>query len=499
MSGNKNRISRRFFLAGFFGSTAMPVLAGPPDASLFPKPRPTDLAEKSRPGLADIVAKTGLTGKVSCVVADARTGKVLEVLNPVLQLPPASVAKAITALYAWENLGPGHRFSTRVLSEGQTNNGVVQGDIMLVGGGDPTLDTDGLFDMAAKMKKGGVRGLSGKFKVYADSIPEIFQIDKDQPKHVGYNPAIAALNLNFNRVYFEWKRNGSGHSVTMDARGRNHRPAVSFAKMTIKNRKLPTYTYKDQGGRDQWTVASGALGKGGGRWLPVRRPVVYTAEVFRTFARSHGIDLPKPEYINGPAPIGGVLVERPSADLRNIMTGMLRYSTNLTAEIVGLAATQASGGKAGSLRASANEMSAWMQRRLGNKRAKLEDHSGLGDGSRISAHDMVNVLRSSGTDGPLINIMKEYGIRDAKGRPLANQPADVVAKTGTLNFVSALAGYIRQKDGRILTFAIFTADMKARDRIAKGDEERPKGSRSWSRKSRALQNELVKRWAETQG
>jgi len=475
----------------------MPVFADPPKASLVPQPRPTTAVDRTQPALSEIVATTGLSGKVSCVVADARSGEILEVLNPVLALPPASVAKAITAVYAWEALGPGHRFTTRVLSGGQTDGGIVQGDIMLVGGGDPTLDTDGLFDMAAKMKLGGVRGLSGKFQVYADGVPQLFEIDQSQPKNAGYNPAIAALNLNFNRVYFEWKRNGQGHSVSMDARSQRQRPAVSIAKMTVKNRDLPVYTYRDKGGWDQWTVASHALGKEGGRWLPVRKPVAYTAEVFRTFARSHGIDLPKPEFMNGPAPKGRVLVERPSADLRRMTTAMLRYSTNLTAEIVGLAATRANGGPTKNLRTSGSAMSSWMQKRLGTKRAKMVDHSGLGDASRISAHDMVNVLRTTGADGPLIKIMKAYKLRDAKGKPMKAQPAEIVAKTGTLNFVSALAGYIRQNDGRVLAFAIFSADLKARNSIAKGDEERPKGSRAWSRKARSLQNELVKRWAET--
>ncbi len=40
----------------------------------------------------------------------------------------------------------------------------------------------------------------------------------------GYNPAVSGLNLNFNRVYFEWKRAQGGYQLGMDARGAKERP-----------------------------------------------------------------------------------------------------------------------------------------------------------------------------------------------------------------------------------------------------------------------------------
>jgi D-alanyl-D-alanine carboxypeptidase/D-alanyl-D-alanine-endopeptidase (penicillin-binding protein 4) len=39
-------------------------------------------------------------------------------------------------------------------------------------------------------------------------LPAIDQIDPAQLPHVGYNPSVSALNLNFNRVFFEWERAG---------------------------------------------------------------------------------------------------------------------------------------------------------------------------------------------------------------------------------------------------------------------------------------------------
>jgi D-alanyl-D-alanine carboxypeptidase/D-alanyl-D-alanine-endopeptidase (penicillin-binding protein 4) len=53
-------------------------------------------------------------------------------------LPPASVAKALTSLYALDTLGADHRFQTRVMATGSVIGGVLKGDLILVGGGDHT-------------------------------------------------------------------------------------------------------------------------------------------------------------------------------------------------------------------------------------------------------------------------------------------------------------------------------------------------------------------------
>jgi D-alanyl-D-alanine carboxypeptidase/D-alanyl-D-alanine-endopeptidase (penicillin-binding protein 4) len=46
---------------------------------------------------------------------------------------------------------------------------------------------------------------------------------------VGYNPSVSALNLNFNRVFFEWERAGEEYAVRMDARSDNHSPMVTVS------------------------------------------------------------------------------------------------------------------------------------------------------------------------------------------------------------------------------------------------------------------------------
>lgn len=494
------RISRRFFLSSVAGALlgAGPALSAPPALSLRPHSRPNDLQKRALPGGEALIAQSGLSGDVAFAVADAKTGLVLETHSAQSGLPPASVTKSVTALYGLAHLGAAHRFRTRLIATGPVQNGTVQGDLVLAGGGDPTLDTDDLADMAARLKKAGILSVKGKFLVWGGALPYARKIDTDQPEHVGYNPALSGLSLNFNRVHFEWKRAGQGWGVTMDARSERYRPDVQMATMRIVARDLPVYTYRDRNGIDEWSVANGALGKGGSRWLPVRRPDIYAGQVFRSFARSHGITLPTEQVVTA-LPAGTVLITHESDTLRDILRDMLKYSTNLTAELVGMSATQARSGHVSGLRDSAREMSLWAQDTLGMTAANLVDHSGLGDGSRLSAADMSRALVAAYQSGPLRDLMKDIPLRDAKGRPNRSHPIKVKAKTGTLNFVSALAGYMTAQDGTDLVFAIFSADTAHRDRLSKSERERPQGGRSWNRRAKRLQQALIERWGQLYG
>ncbi|MDF0603506.1 D-alanyl-D-alanine carboxypeptidase/D-alanyl-D-alanine-endopeptidase [Psychromarinibacter sp. C21-152] len=487
------RLTRRAVLAALLGSAAGAAFATAPEKSMRPPPRDPELSRRAMKPLDQLIAEIGLTGQVGFMVADARTGEVLEAKNPLLALPPASVTKAVTALYALDALGPAHRFTTRLVATGPVVNGVIQGDLALVGGGDPGLDTDALGDMARQLKDGGVHGLTGGFKVCATALPSIPAIDPAQPPHVGYNPSVSGLNLNYNRVHFEWKREAGDYTVSMDARARKYSPRVDIARMRVVDRSMPVYTYSDAGGADEWTVARPALGQGGSRWLPVRKPEAYAAEVFRTLARTHGIDLPKPDFEAG-TPDGEVRVERRSETLKDILRGMLKWSTNLTAEVAGLSASVARGRAPDTLEASAERMSLWARETLGARHAALVDHSGLSDRSRLSARAMVTALSEAREQGMLPGLMKEIPMRNDRGEVLPDHPIRIRAKTGTLNFVSALAGYISAPGGRELVFAYFSADLDQRAAIREEDGEIPDGARTWKARSRLLQLKLVERW-----
>ncbi len=446
-----------------------------------------------------LVAKAGLSGMTVFAVADVKSGEVLESMDGQTGLPPASVAKALTAMYAIETLGFQHRFVTRLVGTGSLQNGVLSGDLILVGGGDPTLDTNALADMAQQLKAAGVREVRGDFKVYSGALPYVRAIDPGQPEHVGYSPAVAGISLNFNRVHFEWKRASGSYAISMDARSNRYRPDVQMAKMRVIKRSVPIYTYEQQGSVDTWTVASGALGSGGARWLPVRDPAAYAGDVFRTLARSGGLVLGPAKVTRRLPPGARTYVQHASAPLGDILRDMLKYSTNLTAEMVGLSATVARGAKPADLKASAGEMSRWAAKRFGMTGTRLVDHSGLGGDSRMTAKDLVKALSAARQNANLRPILKPFAMRNSKGQVVKSHPIKVDAKTGTLNFVSGLGGYMTATDGTELAFAIFTADVPRRERIPRHQMERPEGARTWNRRSKTLQQKLIERWGALYG
>ncbi len=405
-------------------------------------------------------------------------------------MPPASTLKAVTTLYALNRLGPSHRFGTRLLMTGGRQGGRIEGDLILAGGGDPTLDTDRLGELAVSLREAGVTEVTGRFLVWNGALPRGRFIDGDQPDHVSYNPAFGGLNLNFNRVHFEWKRAGDDFNITMQARAERLRPSTDVARMSVADRKAPVFAYREayEGKGDRWSVARGALGQDGARWLPVRVPALYCGDVFRTLARSNGVVLKAPE-VTDRLPIGAArIAEVTSEPLIDMLRLMMRYSTNLTAEAVGLSSSLANGVPVDSLLSSGSRMAGWATTNFGAADMQFRDHSGLGYGSAIAPISLARILTGTTDARPLM--------RPVTLPETAPKGAACVAKTGTLNFVSSLAGYLKTTSGRDLTFAILTADVERRDAIPPEARERPPGARSWARRSRSLQKALLAHWAK---
>lgn len=502
--------SRRGVLAALAGIATHPALAGAssasrptprPDAQASLAPAPARAAAAATPA-ADLggasealVTKSGLGGHVGFALADARSGEILASHAADQHLPPASVAKTLTTAYAFAILGPDYRFETRLLATGPVQDGRLDGDLVLAGGGAPGLSTLDLSRLVKKLKDSGLREITGKFLVWAGALPHVPQIDPEQPPHLAYNPSVSGLNLNYNRVHFDWKRKGKDYVVLMDAREGSLIPPVTLASISIADRAGPVFDFSQDPvtGHEAWTVARTALGDGGERWLPVRDSALYAGEVFVTLARGQGLQLPEASLLTGAAPEGTVLANLFSPALTVIVKDMLRFSTNLTAEVLGLTATTArrDGVPPVDLADSAAEMSAWAAQTMGMTSTHMVDHSGLGDASRVTAEDWISLLFVLGPDGALPPLLHEIGLNKAGQKP---EKMRLRAKTGTLNFVSALAGFITALDGRDLVFAIFTAELDKKNSIPPGDEERPAGSRPWIARSRALQYDLVRLW-----
>lgn len=465
-------LSRRGLLMGMAASVAVPFAM-----------RPRQVLAQAQQALDDadaLIAQSGLVAEVAFVAQDALTGEVLAIRNGDVPLPPASTLKLVTALYALDRLGPTHRFTTRVWRDGET--------LILAGGGDPLLDSKGLAQLArdtVAAEKAAGRGAPTQFLVWGGALPHIPQISADQAVHLPYNPTISGMILNFNRVHLGWRRSDKGQNLSLEARGAGQSPRAYTIGIGVADRSQPLFTYDDSGTKEQWTIARGAMGKSGSRWLPVRRPELYAGDVFQTLCRAQGLVLPTPEVAMTP-PGGEVIARLESIALFDILQGMLEYSNNLTAEVVGLAASGQP-----DLRASARAMQNWLQSGGIAGNYSFADHSGLTADSRVTARILADTITHFGARQPLRGILKHIPLRDAKGREI-DSPVRVDAKTGTLNFVSNLAGFAQDGEGRLLSFAILTVDEPRR--AASLGQELPDGVSVWTRRSKALQQALIEDW-----
>ena len=424
------------------------------------------MLERARLGAADL----------GFVAIDLRSGTTGMSVQPDMMLPPASTLKTVTALYALDRLGAGHRFTTRVLRDGDT--------LVLAGGGDPTLDTDGLAALAQDTARAVGDWRPARFVVWGGALPRVEQIAPGQAAHLAYNPAISGMILNFNRVHLGW-RCETDCALSLEARAEGHSPRAYSIAAAVRPGG-GAYLHGASGGREQWDIPRRGLSARGTRWLPVRRPEAYAGDVFQTLARAAGLPLPAPEVIDT-APSGAEIARRDSEPLPAILHGMLKHSTNLTAEVVGLAASGADGQVA-----SAQAMAGWLAE-TGAGPAQLADHSGLSAGNRISAGVLARLLARPAARGELRPLLNADPLRDVLGPDAGGSGAGgaplVEAKTGTLNFVSCLAGYATLPQGAEVAFAALVADD--RRRAATEGQDWPEGSLAWVRRAKLLQRDLV--------
>lgn len=474
-------IARRSILAA-----GLCALAGSAFGQTRPRARPARPAGGIDAICADIIAAARLGGAVGYGVCDIQSARVLGGARADMPLPPASVTKAVTALYALGRLGGAHRFATQILATGPAAGGVVQGDIILAGGGDPSFDTDRLGDLVAVLAQSGLRGVTGRFAVWGGALPFAARIADDQPDYVGYNPSISGMMLNFNRAQFVWGAGGDAAALAVNAEGARFNPPVGVIAVRAAARDAPLFRYD---GPDSWSVAAAALDKAGSRWLPVRAPAAYAGDVMRALAQAHGITLPAATEITELPSGARVLVQDQSAPLPDMLRAMLRFSTNITAEAVGLSASRARG-----LAPSAQAMTQWAQQSYGMQ-ARFVDHSGLGIASLCTPEDMMALMQGAAAEGALLPLLRERGItRD--GRDDEGGDIRIYAKSGTLNFVSNLAGFVRAPSGRMLGFAIFAADTARRAALPLDQREDPAGGSAWAARARRMQKQMLAAWAQ---
>jgi D-alanyl-D-alanine carboxypeptidase/D-alanyl-D-alanine-endopeptidase (penicillin-binding protein 4) len=455
-------------------------------------------AEAAAPSsAAPLIARLGFAkGDLGFILADVQSGKILESQSADQSFMPASVTKLATAYAAVKILGADYRFTTALFRRGN--------DIYLRGGGDPVLSANDLQKLAMQLQANRPDGRGGRFFFDDTLMSALPEVSASQPIATPYNAGFGALNVDFNRIEVVWSKSADGVPI-FQARSIADGlilPCdwIAFAPAEEALPPGAPFVYDGAGDLERWRYA-GRLSAQGNTFLPVRSTSLQTALVFRQLALANGIALPSPEPGHVPAnAVEIAIVQSPS--LSEILGGLLRYSNNMEAELIGLAASRQLTGKALTLRESSAALSQWLTRQAAGtdwRGLRLENHSGLSPDNRISPDQMLALLQLIAAEPALMAVLPQRDDDGDIAEPSAKSASrPITSKTGTMDYARALAGFFPARDGRLLAFAIFVFDGKRRAALDAAMDRRvadsPPVAIAWTHRAKSLDNALLKAW-----
>lgn len=472
------------------------VVFGPSTWTYGQTPPSTPEALRARYGVVD--------EDLGYLLFDPVDGKILEAHRPDEPRIPASTAKIVTTVAALQILGADYRFSTSLLTAGEVRDGTLTGAVYLRGGGDPTLSTDDLRELAGTLQHAGVKRVAGAFVFDESLLPTTHNIDSAQPLAVSYNPGLSALSVNYNRVLLRWKHKPNAATFISSVLSPADGGPVSVKDITVGS--LPSSLDQrikfipDGSALDRWLL-SPTLPARGEIDLPVRNnPGRLTALLFRTLCQQRGITLPFPQPGIVPIDAHPMRVLH-SAQLPEVIAQVLRYSNNLSAELIGQAATRRLTGNALQLSASAATLSNWYHKTLPDtdwQGFRSPNHSGLSNLSRHTPRQLADILRYAW-------ITRFGGVRFAEllspphwGKEAGPIRDMVRAKSGTMSYADGLVGYLTTARGRQLGFVILLTDFARRAALDATFDVRivdaPPEARAWTDRAKAFEQALVTRW-----
>ena len=157
------------------------------------------------PSVLRVMNRVGIPpGNVSIYVRDANSNAVVLEVNDNQPRSPASVIKVLTTYAALDSLGPNYTWKTRAYLGGRLANGVLNGDLFVVGGGDPYMTAERWWRFVQALREQGLAKISGDLVIdhnyYAP--PEGNRADFDAQPFRSYNVLPDALMVNFQTSRF---------------------------------------------------------------------------------------------------------------------------------------------------------------------------------------------------------------------------------------------------------------------------------------------------------
>jgi D-alanyl-D-alanine carboxypeptidase/D-alanyl-D-alanine-endopeptidase (penicillin-binding protein 4) len=419
-----------------------------------------------------IVQKILPSAPVGIIVQDAKTGKVLYERNSAERFVPASTAKVLTASAALIALGPDFTFETALKALPATRRGsVIKGDVFVTFSGDPSLKSTDLQALIQRLAASGINTIYGD--VIIDNTR--FQGPNYAPGwtwdsiHWHYSAPITSVIINQNRVGLTLRPGTVPGGVVQANIVSDYRQAFSIYSAVRAATEFQSNTgcqlLLSMDNHNQvmlggcWPVSKNPVGLR----LAVNNPDLVARQIILNALKSANIHLHGNIKMGMPTPQNSViLVKHQSKPLSLLLKNVLKDSNNIYAEsltkTLGFRYFQQGTFKAGT-RAIKKILSKPAQMNV--KRMKLLDGSGQSRYNLLSPKHLNQVLYMmyhhsfypqfkeglaiSGKSGTLKWRMGQNGM-------LGN----VVAKTGTLEGVSTLSGYLTLKNQRTMVFTIMT-------------------------------------------
>ncbi len=427
----------------------------------------------------DAVARAGVEeARVGLHVVSVETGEEIYALSADSLLNPASNMKLFTTAAALELLGPDFRFETEIYVDREPDaNGVVRGNIYVKGKGDPTFVSERMHRLVTDLWHMGIRRITGAVIVddsYFDDVREGPGWEQEHSDRA-YVAPVGALSLNFNAVAIHvrpGRRPGlpaivsvdpesdyfvvDNHVLTVSARRRRRHIPASIP--LGKRQKIHVRGYQPIGH------------KGAVYYRRIDNPPLYFGHTFRAYLKRRGVRM-GPMVKEGRVPPDAKLLYRSYSDrLASIVRTVNKISNNHIAEMLLKTLGAEVQGPPGSWPSGIAVVEAFLEREVGIPRGTyvMKNGSGLNDTNRVSARQITTLLRHMWRH---FQVMPEFvsslsvvGRDGTAAFRLDETPAAGVmrAKTGTLENVSALSGYVATAAGEVLAFSILVNDHPGR-------------------------------------
>ena len=425
--------------------------------------------------VAKVIAAQHLPpNSVSFVIVDVESGKPIAGQNVDTPRSPASTIKTVTTFASLDLLGPSYVWHTRALIRGSLVDGVLDGDLILQGGGDPYMSLERWWSFTRSLRDKGLKTIKGDIVIddTAFSLPPEDPGAFDGKPNRSYNVLPDALMVNFQSVEFRVVPNPSMQRVDITAT-----PAP--VNLVIENHvALASGRCSGSGGRvdfevpaERWdrVVFSGALAPSCAERSFARvllRPADYAFGTFVGLWRELGGEFAgKLRLAPAPADAQPLLVFD-SLTLGEIVRLTNKYSSNLMARHLLLTMGEDRFGLPATLDKGAAAIAEWShQRGLALDDMNIDNGSGLSRATHISVLQMARVLSAayhSRFAPEFIASLPLAGIDGTLRSRMKTSPAGSVRmKTGHLDGVTGVAGYVTTTSGKTYVLVSLVNDARA--------------------------------------